>query len=452
MFELAMLILAVADPLPAPLQCMLEARQAIKTAEIEWTIIDGQGGAPERIRSYRAVFGDEGYFLEDQGDARGVVTPGPDGEAEPLYGLQKRRWLLWEGDLWEHTERYLKARVYRDRRDILDARSFGLGATLSARDVADSLRGADIRATCEPIGSGQHRAIARQGSQRLEWLIDERAGWNPNRARIFHDDVLRAEATILNERIGSIWFPRRIVYVHFDEDGRAAGEQTLEVRRAEFNQPSHPRRVSPEFLQLEVGTNIRLFTTTSTGQTLPIEPLFAWDGRQRVPHSEFTARVHAGELKLGPAFRAEVDRLMARGAIYRRFESQWRDTVERFIKANTLDGDQAERARLILQDCVEQARAYVAAQRETLDKIAAASDDQSQTDLTRARAAELERLRQQMVNLESPIHEIEREQLNPRLRSLLTSEQLRLLEARRAKTSSRPAAAQPNQNPAAANE
>lgn len=55
--------------------------------------------------------------------------------------------------------------------------------------------------------------------------------------------------------------------------------------------------------------------------------------------------------------------------------------------------------------------------------------------------AEAERLRQQMVNLEGRIYEIQRDQLHPRLRGLLTTEQLRALDARRAGT--RPAASQP---------
>ncbi|TWT46011.1 hypothetical protein RAS1_24490 [Phycisphaerae bacterium RAS1] len=434
MIPLALFALFAGDPLPEPLQKMLSARDAVKTAEIEWTVIDGAGATPAQIRNYRAVFGIEGYFLEDQGDAQGVVARTADGQIEPLYGQNPLRWLWVDGELWEHRERSLKVDVHQARNDFIDARSFGLGAALTARDVTASLRAGNLQASSERVEDGLFKATVRDGAQRLEWLISQRAGWSPVRARVFHDDVLRAEATIENDRIDGVWFPRRITFVHFLEDGQPRGDQTLEIRRAAFNKPSHAARLTPEYLKLETGTNIELLAPSPYGQRISVEPLLAWDGKQRVPNDEVVRRVRAGELKYSPAFQAEVDRLLSRGQIHNSFESRWRDIVERFIKANRLDAEQTQRARLILQDCLEQARAYVARQQPSFATIDATWNTASSKPAGEVRPDEFERLRQQVVNLEAPIHEIHREQLTPRLRALLTREQLSALEARRAET------------------
>jgi hypothetical protein len=247
-----------------------------------------------------------------------------------------------------------------------------------------------------------------------------------------------------------LWFPRS---VHFFssrfKEGREPA-QVVQVRKAEFNRPSHPARLTLNHIGTEDGAVV-------SGEGSGGKTTGRWDGDRVVSDVEFVQRMVAGELEVGPrqqaaenaayakhvgqALSAEKltadDRqalltIWARPLVRRLNETReaqeprkpwtpWEIYVRDFITRYKLDDEQSQKAQLVLTECEERAEIYIDSRKaeilKALDGIQIGSSKIAEAD-------EQEKLRREKVaQLISPLTRIFEGQLRPRLEKLPTRAQ-----------------------------
>lgn len=123
--------------------------------------------------------------------------------------------------------------------------------------------------------------------------------------------------------------------------------------------------------------------------------------------------------------RSEILRRVAAAKGEAEFESGWEAYVREFIEKYKLTDGQAQRAKLILKDCQEQARQYMQRHKAELEQL-----DKKKEALTESKdkLKALTELSQRRAKLLEPIGRIFEKRLKPRLEKLLTRAQRQAAE------------------------
>lgn len=123
--------------------------------------------------------------------------------------------------------------------------------------------------------------------------------------------------------------------------------------------------------------------------------------------------------------RSEILRRVAAAKGEAEFESKWEAYVREFIEKYKLDDGQAQRAKLILKDCQEQARQHMQRHKAELEQL-----DKKKKALTESKdkLKALTELSQRRAKLLEPIERIFEKRLKPRLEKLPTRAQRQAAE------------------------
>jgi hypothetical protein len=260
------------------------------------------------------------------------------------------------------------------------------------------------------------------------WSIDPQQGWNVLRYEERANDRLVRSVSSKLARYGECWFPREVEYRNAD-----GPYLTIRMRDVKLNDPSLPKHLTPEFIEVVPGTNVYHMFPDAPSE------MVGFDGARFVDFEELRRRVRAGEVQRGEAFLRALDRLTDVGARERTAEkytpSAWEKYVAKFIAEHQLDPAQTSRAWSIYRDCRSAANRYLlkaAAEIDQLDKRQEALKflpDVNEAKTLAIKKAEVYR----------PVQEIFDEQLAPRLDKLLTRAQRALGETTATRPTSRSA-------------
>jgi hypothetical protein len=384
-------------------------------------------------RYFVSRFTADEYMVEDHGDPEGVVSRNADGVPHPELGYHGMRYLVVDGAQWELRDRAALGRVHRGRSDVIDVRAFGLAAGLPLGDTYHGLawgRGED-RTYAVRVVDGLHEVTASLPDKEwsIRWLIDPERGWNAVGVTVqSHGEVVNESRTTLKQ-YGDLWFPETVEFYERDFKQGQEPVYVMRVLSAEFNDPDHPRRLTPASIGVEVGTNLQVFEADD-----PFHPVgrFGWDTKKLVPLHELHRRIEAGELEQGPIFILETDRAIAKGQWLSQLETGWERYTRRFIERYGLDSEQAQKAWAVLEECQRRAQAYVSAHKDEFETIGRRVRDlsQSETPHVADQTGELGVLKTRMLRLEAPIARVFYSQLVPRLDRLPTRAQRKAVEGR----------------------
>ncbi len=417
----------VAQGVPPELKAALAARQ-FQNAQITWEAYTGPAGQQSRSWGIATYVGSQIAH----------ETHYPDGPPNSsMVDHTVFRGLYWEGRLLENEGDALTARLLEEPRMgngvLMDYRVLGMHTRTSTGPEYDPF-GARGDATptysvtkCD--GLVVVSALERAGQKAFErrWSIDPQRGWNV----ILYEELAGGQPALTVgtklAKSGDYWFPQEVEYRN--PDGPYA---TIRVRDVKLNDPSLPKRLTPEFIEVVPGTNIYRMSPDAPPEA------GSFDGERFVGAEEFGRRVRAGEIQRGEAFLRGLARLTEIGAEKRAAEkytpSAWEKFVTEFVAAHRLDDAQATRAWSIYRDCRDVGNQYLRKRKEEFDELEKGREalkftpSADQSAKLAARAAELRR----------PIQEIFDEQLVPRLDKLLRREQRALNRATSQPGASRP--------------
>ena len=431
-----------AEDKPVELVGLENSRAALQTGRVVWSIRSNMPRTQREMiprwhfydvpRYFTSRFTPGECAVEDNGDPEGVVWRRQDGSPEPELGYRGMRFLWCDGAQWEHRDRAGHGRVDQGRRDMIDVRTFGLVCRLPLGDTSHGAiwgAGAD-RVYTKRVIDGLHEVTAYvpENDSTIRWLIDPERGWNAVQVSVSLRGELVEETRTTLRQFGNVWFPETIEFYETRFEQGRKPVNVVQVLSAEFNDPDHPRRLTPESIGIEVGTNLDVFTADDPFHSIG---RFGWDAEKLVPLDELHRRVHARELKLGEVFVLETDRALARGQWIERLETGWERYTRHFINRYRLDAEQTQKAWSILDDCQKRAQAYFGAHQRQIDTIQAKVRNLSGSDKPQVvdEARLLGKLKQQMLRLEAPIADIFYRELVPRLSRLPTRAQRNAVEA-----------------------
>lgn len=424
------------EGLSPALEKALRSRERIATAQFDYVERFITGDHPiNRFVTWRCAGPD--YIQVDHGDERGTVARVRDRPDEAVR--QPDLALVVDGQSWRRNEADGDVRVVPwEQWSLPDFRTVGIDPTGSkdlqfAKRIA--MKGGAITYREEREGGLVLVTAETSLDSQFRWWIDPERDWNIVRTQTLVDGELWYEQRITLEKMEGIWFPQRIqCFSGQAEDGALTYD--LQIFRVEINRPEHPRRFGPNDIGVEPGMLI------ADGRRGLAE---IWDGQKPVSQVEFFNRVSAGEVQLGPTVlrlgkRAEIAAEMAerrnpaehaRATTWPAFDptpttlpatqasaaidlADWEKYTLDFIRKHELDAGQAERALAILRDCQDAARALVL-RRAALAAPRSVPGPQGGRDGPRAE--------EQRAVIDRRIDRIFRDELAPRLDSLLTSRQ-----------------------------
>ena len=426
------------------------ARHRLFTARLEYCVRqrDVPPGMSEaaRLHFYTWKCAGEDYITIDQGDAEGVVFRGLDGEPAPLTFAGPSHYLLQNGELWQHTESDISAKVFPgedNQFSVIDLRNAGLNPSKTGGDLSELEQrvvqfGYPPLQYTETVQDGLRIVTAANTEGSFRWWIDPEKDWGIVRTETYLHQRKIGEERYTLEQIDDIWFPVRAEHYRLAA-GDVEPSTVTEVLSAEFNRPEHPIVFTPADIGIEPGMAINYL-----GFENPLT--LYWDGEKTVTFDEFKERKKRGEIEEGPTLKREVARLRAAGEQrvnptrfgesapksaptttrpadpWRMHESEWEAYTREFIAHYALGKDQASRARTILKDCQQRAASRLARLRPKIraheDRVAAlrAAGKALSTEVAANLEAHAQRLR-------APFDEIFEKQLKPRLDSLPTRKQ-----------------------------
>ncbi|MGE0479437.1 MAG: hypothetical protein AB7Q17_03090 [Phycisphaerae bacterium] len=402
-----------ADPFAKPdvLIKAEEARRAIRTARIEWSVRCPAATGDARERTYFHTWrcaGDR-FLNERRGDDEGVYSRGDGGRPLDAQHQNPEGFLMMDGVMWHSEQRSPLARVWnaqqRSTFDLFDLRRLGFRVTRASDEDMDAV----LRAAGAPpieYGSperdgGLIHLSGHMSEADFHWWIDDSRDWNIVRASMVHRDGRTAgEVEFDLALFDGRWFPARARQYRGDKAGGDLFED-LRIIAAEFNRPEHPQVLTPESIGIEPGTPLQ-YMLLDPPTAAPV-----WDGSAVVSITEFYDRVRAGEAALGPTLLRERARVVARSERLARVEAAsagviervtWRDIdaaweryTRQFVERYRLEAKQSEQAWRVCEDCQRQAREFIDRNREKLEArdraggspaiaAAAASGDATATD------------------------------------------------------------------------
>lgn len=432
-----------AEQKPLALIGMENARRTLHTGHVMWStrcnLPRKDDGIVYRWHSYdvpryfTSRFTSDEYMVEDNGDPNGVVYPAADGGPDPELGYLPMRYLWYQGDQWNVRGRGLGAELYRDHRDAVDVRTIGLAVGLGLGTTCDDLFRPSAGQTHYEVRDRdglQELIIQRENSTRtVSYLIDPARGWNPVHVRVVSEDRVLYEARSTLKQYDGVWFPEHVELYDYTHENGEEPLYVIEVLSASFNQPDHPKRLTPESIGVDVGTNIDAYADGLISRPLG---LFGWDHEKLISPDELYERIRSGELKVGPGVRAEAQRSQALGLGIGRVESDWEQYVRRFIEKYRLNAEQQERAHRILRRCQEQANRYLTRHKDEIEGTR--SEVRALSDPTRKqstkRSERMQQLKERMLKLRAPLTQIFYGSLVPGLEKLPTRAQRKAVAER----------------------
>ncbi|MBW7904433.1 MAG: hypothetical protein LC135_12130 [Phycisphaerae bacterium] len=448
---------------PAALRAFEQARRAIVSGRIEWSVTPEE--APDRTLTFVSRYARNGDMIyENRGDAEGwTIFNQQTGEgfrkypqlymvnAEGVWHFEESTpGCGWWPTAWveqQPPEAKLQFSHVRDVRTVGVAPfsgsmeySRGLAALWpSAEDPVE--RWSEQQAGDRFIVRGEHRSGAVQ-----TWYIAADRGWNAERITLEFRGRPVYEVQCALEKFGDVWFPAEARYY-----SRGAPSDCVTITKASFNSALDAGRFTPADLGLEPGSTINEVGATRGG----LEHL-TWTGAGIVTFGEWLEGVKAGKWAWGPIHRAlqatgvfespydQPQELKQRRLRYRAEQARylltrnvgmWEKYVREFIERYELDQGQREKANLILLDCQRRGQEILQRRRSELSEIAAKLLDASEAGRTEEVGGLKLRLQQGL----RPIEAIFEESLKPRLEKLPTREQRRKAEAAAATQPAAPA-------------
>lgn len=437
-FLVATVPLADAQSRPPALEALQKNRQAIATAQIEWSIESPKLAEKPLFRqSARELFftsliaGNDVLSME-RGDSEGVVSRAPDGKPA-RYSPSPRQLLRSGDDVWDYQQHALDASLRPVGATQLppDLRSLGASPTIDPRGIAEVLA-LQVAPKYSEARDGRYRVLnARiRETTTVSWRFDPDCDGNPVRVTWHDDKGVVAETRTTYSKSGDTWFPEVVTAYSRDyKDGKEPAE-IVRIRSVVINDPEQPKRLGPRDLGMEAGVSVGKYDSSGGPPAS-----FKFDGEKLVTYAEFDERIRAGELKIGPKVDAELTRLMelpqnaAAKRVTREGETDpWYQYTNKVIERYALTGEQIQKARLICHECQERRNAFLAAKKDILDA--------AQKTATTARRADepdwemVEKADAKFADLLKPVTEIFENQLKPRLEKLPTRAQRAAAQAR----------------------
>lgn len=433
---------AIAQSPPKSLEQLAKRRQAIVTAQIEWSIESPSLAEKPLFRqSARELFSTALLAGEDllnieRGDSEGVLSRDPDGK--PARYSQSPRQLLRDGeDVWEYQQNSLDAgiRPVGATRLPPDLRSLGAAPMFDPRGIAEVLgiddqSGSASREYTETTDGRFTVVTARMGEATLSWRLDPDRDWNPVQVTWRDEMGVVRETRTTYRKSGDNWFPETVTAFSREyKDGREPSE-IVRIRAVVINDPEQPKKLGPVDLGMEAGVSVGKYDSSGGPPAA-----FKFDGEKLVTVQEFNDRVKAGELKNGPKVDAEMARLMelpqnaaAKRVTGERELDSWYRYTSSVIERYALSGEQIQKARLICGECQERRNAFLTAKKDVLDAAQKSVTDARQADPPDW--AVIDRADAKFAELLTPVTEIFEKQLKPRLEKLPTRAQRAAAEAR----------------------
>ncbi len=431
----AFLCMPVGDP-PLPLQGLASARGSFETGRIIWATRCSLPRPADDTANYRwhswdtprhftSTLTPNEYMVVDHGDPAGVVYYGSDGRPDPYLGHLAQRALWWRNLLTQSVPTTPARQGVRGPTDLIDARTFGIGGVFGRPTGHRDAPSDQTRATTVDARGDLYEVVKRfQGTDRqVHYWLDPQRDWNPVRVTVVEDGKVAHEARSTLAQFDDIWFPERVEFYHATHADGNEPAYVIEVLSASFNQPDHPRELTPAMIGIDVGTQVAYY---ERGAVFRPARTVTWDGEKFIALEEFERRLRAGELDYGPQARAAIQYWDALGLEADAWDSEWERLVRAFIARYNLHKEQAERAWKILHDCQDRARQYLSRNEreiETLkDEVRRLCDPAGEAGAEK-RGQKLERAQGQMRKLLAPLNDIRYRHLEPRLEKIPTRAQ-----------------------------
>jgi len=365
-------------PLPEPLAKVIAARRAIRSADIEWSILRANGSLAGIELFQRTRYAPSGDRIEeDLGDFEGRQPRREEGKI--TYVPAERRRVLFKGaggafdlsgatpTVCELSEPLARSQFPHPMRG--DVRTVGMGLRYRYESAPEDAiwAGVDREFTGPPLRFTQRREGAFhvveaefETKQRVVWEIDPHKGWNARRVCFVHSDgSVPMEVDVTLRDYGGTWFPQVVEY-------RSMGEVTgtIQIVAARFG-ADLPAQLTLTDIGIEPGMRV-----VRRGEAIAFAPV--WDGERLIPAHEWEALVRRGDRTEGPAVRRYREHLAAkdgrdppletlrraytlRGAVEMPLSS-WRQYMERVVWAFQLDGEQKQRCELTLRSVEQEGR------------------------------------------------------------------------------------------------
>ncbi len=440
---------------PEPLRLALDARNALRTARIEWALAERSASAPSggvRTRRFSSECAANMYLITHLGDEQGVFFRDPQGKPEehdyctPMSCLRdgERIWTHREsapmGDLWSADMSGLF--------DVVDPRAFGLEPTEVWRGLSERF----VKAGLPPLRYSVEKrneivivtaqsAPTRTPKSTFVWELDSTKGFAPIHMQRLYEpndtDKFITHIRIKLDKFDGHWFPESISVFDSDNHGKMSDEPTraIQVKQAEFNRPEHKTRLGPADIGIEPGMMVM-----PQGQPRIMDGRVIWDGNGLITQREYRERRENGTISSGPTLvralahaaerRERAERMMQEGKIdpeweslmklrrkeehgeHRRFENSWERYTREFIEKHRLADEETQRAWRICRECTERAIEYLRPHDAHLSKLEA-------DFLGAADPSGRERAQAELTKILTPIELIFENRLKPGLEKLV---------------------------------
>lgn len=404
-------------------------------------------------RFYTGQFTRGERLLTWHGDAEGVLARDSEGRPRnyksspfgPVYTLDK------DDAIWEVQDVDVNAHMWRKTQPagIIDVRSLGLTAGVPLDDPAGAVGGL-ARARPAGVQEGRHVYVLEEADGRTTWWLDPHSGWLPVRVTREHQGRIVAESRSTLENRSGVWFPAQVEFFDASHMEGKLPKDVIHVSGARFDTPDLPDEISLEDVGVDAGVNVFVFTQGQSG----MEGAYKWDGRRPITTEEYRERWERGELRSGPIFQRNWNRISrldadttARYLAQRGlapppsvpatenaprplqplpdWESEWERYVREFCEKYRLSSEQRAQADRLLSACRKLGHEYLARKRFAFDAFERAHAEflKLNADEQARRRSALERQRLALV---MPLREIFDERLKPGLDKLPTREQRRV--------------------------
>lgn len=424
-----LLLVIAAGQVPVELQHARAARQW-KKADITWTYLRHlryDGDKPPVKGIFEARYAPNNAWL--------LKRRQPGGYSSDFNTLR------YEDRWWVNTNTPLYASIFQKGtdRDVIDARTLGMYPN---GRLQEELKGGEL--SYEVADDGAYRLVTTtvtkpgpQHSHQIRQWIDPARDWSVVRSSWVREDGSVAQEMVVEEFIhkGNVWFPKRIG-IYFPERS-AAPAYTIEVTKFRVDEPGLPDSLGPADIGVQVGTSITMRQDDGSVATM------GWNGEKMEPFMDVATKVNRGELQLGPDYKIAEQEATRQSVFTVVFfadlgsdaetlgdvvvPKRWEQYVHDFIRKHKLTEAQQQRAWEIHGECKSRADAYETAHRAELDEIDESLHElQSRESSTEQIIGELKELAGRKAKLSRPVVRIFQQELQPRLRALLTKEQAAL--------------------------
>ena len=362
-------------PKPSALLAMEQARNAIVSGRVEWSILPN--GAPEARRAFVCRYAANGdTIFEERGDREGwtVTTPSQGGVTKYPQVFMRN-----DDGLWYYQETSLGCSWWKNKPPHRPWPEHFIRPVKDVRWVGTSLgkNSLDANVGFAAVWDDKHHKVVSWDQQELgerylvtayydsgavaTWEINPDRGWNVERAT-FDVGPIHQEVLCNLKQYGNVWLPETTDY-------RLNGETTATVRieSASLNQPGDAKQFTLTDIGMEAGMDISCQDSAEERAKRP-----TWNGDEVCSSDTWMADVKSGKRQWGPRLMKLIRgepverpyeteeqrrrRLLARAKMgvrsaLNRHQCLWSKYVADFIERHELNEDQTHKAQAILSDC-----------------------------------------------------------------------------------------------------